>query len=91
MHGCFFHGCKRHFRLPKTNKAFWRKKIERNIERHREATRALHRLGFRVIVVWEHDLRPRAGRGNNWPLGLAIGAGRGASDPASRRRPKQGA
>lgn len=60
VHGCFWHGCPQHFRAPKTNTAFWTKKIERNRERHEEVTRALRRGGFRVVVVWEHELNQRS-------------------------------
>jgi DNA mismatch endonuclease (patch repair protein) len=54
--GCFWHGCRKHFKLPTSNEEFWRKKIERNIRRDREVTRSLRRDGWRVIRVWEHDL-----------------------------------
>lgn len=27
INGCFWHGCERHFRPPKSNKKFWREKI----------------------------------------------------------------
>ncbi len=57
VHGCYWHGCRWHFRLPKTNRAFWRAKIERNKKRHAESARLLKRLVFKVVVVWEHKLR----------------------------------
>ncbi len=57
VHGCYWHGCSRHFRLPKTNTAFWRKKIARNKERHAEATKELRALGFNVCLIWEHELK----------------------------------
>ncbi|MCZ8295423.1 MAG: DNA mismatch endonuclease Vsr [Rhodobacteraceae bacterium] len=55
IHGCFWHGHEgcRDFRTPKTNSAFWREKIARNIERDRGALVALKLLGWRVLVVWE--------------------------------------
>lgn len=56
VNGCFWHGCREHFRLPKTNKRFWREKIGRNVERQRESARELRRMGFGVLVVWEHEL-----------------------------------
>lgn len=59
VHGCFWHGCPEHFRLPKTNRSFWREKIRRNRERHAVAERRLKRLGWKVAVVWEHDLRTK--------------------------------
>lgn len=58
MEGCFWHGCPRHGRIPKTNVAFWREKISRNIRRDRRNRAELRRLGWTVWRVWEHDLRP---------------------------------
>ena len=64
VNGCFWHGhedCK-YFRLPKSNFEFWKEKIERNIERDRESMQALLDLGWKVIRVWECELRNRANR-----------------------------
>ena len=51
--GCFWHGCPRHYREPKTNKRFWRDKICRNRRRDRQTRRSLRRRGHRVVRVWE--------------------------------------
>lgn len=64
VNGCFWHGhegCK-YFRLPKSNIEFWKEKIERNIERDRESMQALFDLGWKVIRVWECELRNKANR-----------------------------
>lgn len=64
VNGCFWHGhegCK-YFRLPKSNVEFWKEKIERNIERDRESRQALLDLGWKVIRVWECELRNKANR-----------------------------
>lgn len=64
VNGCFWHGhegCK-YFRLPKSNIEFWKEKIERNIERDRESMQALLVLGWKVIRVWECELRNKANR-----------------------------
>lgn len=64
VNGCFWHGheeCK-YFRLPKSNVEFWREKIERNIERDRESMKALFDLGWKVVRVWECELRNKANR-----------------------------
>lgn len=55
VHGCFWHGCKAHFKLPKTNKSFWSKKIQRNRIRDRETTSFLRHRGWKVMVAWEHQ------------------------------------
>jgi DNA mismatch endonuclease (patch repair protein) len=57
VHGCFWHGCARHYRRPKSNRTFWAAKLAGNAARDRRATRKLRALGYSVIVVWEHDLR----------------------------------
>lgn len=58
VHGCFWHGhsCKRGSRLPKTNRSYWRKKIERNIKRDKAARRELSRLGWKVLAIWECEM-----------------------------------
>lgn len=59
--GDFWHG--RHWSTRKNklgagwNAAYWVAKIERNRQRDRQATRALTQLGWRVIRVWEGDVR----------------------------------
>jgi DNA mismatch endonuclease (patch repair protein) len=58
--GCFWHGCPRHGTSPKGNARFWRKKIARNRERDREVNRQLRRRCWRVLRIWEHELRPSA-------------------------------
>lgn len=59
VHGCFWHrhrGCKRAFR-PSTNKAFWNKKFERNVQRDKAASMALKRAGWKVFIVWECETK----------------------------------
>src|SRR5258708_25871761 len=55
--GCFWQACPRCFHRPKTNRKFWDKKIANNRERDRKVTRSLKRRGWKVIRIWEHDLR----------------------------------
>src|SRR5688572_3274418 len=35
---CFWHGCKDHLRMPKTNIDYWAKKIENNMKRDQKVT-----------------------------------------------------
>ena len=58
--GCFWHGCPRHGTQPKGNAAFWRAKFRRNQERDRRDTRRLRGAGWRVLRLWEHELKPKA-------------------------------
>lgn len=54
--GCFWHGCPKCYRLPGSNKVFWRAKLLYN--RHRDAlvTRTLRASGWKVLRIWEHQL-----------------------------------
>lgn len=54
---CFWHGCKKHCRMPNTNKKYWIEKIERNKKRDKEVNRYYKKLGWKVTLVWEHDIR----------------------------------
>ena len=55
VNGCFWHqhrGCDK-ARMPKTRVGFWRDKFRLNDLRLRRARRALKKLGWRVVEVWE--------------------------------------
>jgi DNA mismatch endonuclease (patch repair protein) len=59
VHGCFWHshrGCNLASQ-PKSNKGYWTQKLRRNRERDAEKIAALRALGFRVLVIWECDVR----------------------------------
>ena len=61
--GCFWHGCPHCDRkLPQTNREYWERKIERNLERDKRNTQALANDGWRVIRIWEHEIRDEAMR-----------------------------
>ncbi|TWT99733.1 Very short patch repair protein [Botrimarina colliarenosi] len=62
VHGCWWHGhdCKRGDRTPKTNRAYWQAKIDRNRRRDRRVTRQLRASGYSVWVVWECRLKEGA-------------------------------
>lgn len=59
VHGCFWHqheGCPKSKR-PATNVEFWNKKLDANIVRDAKDCSLLVDLGWKVIVVWECELR----------------------------------
>lgn len=58
VHGCFWHwhGCKRS-RMPKSNESYWRAKIDRNVQRDAENLKLLKGQGWRVLVVWECQIK----------------------------------
>lgn len=59
VNGCFWHGHKncKIYVMPKTNKTFWYKKIEANILRDKKNYKELRKLGWRVVVIWECQLK----------------------------------
>ena len=59
VNGCFWHGhtgCK-YFVWPQNNAGFWREKIQRNIERDQETYKVLQEMGWKIIVIWECELK----------------------------------
>ena len=59
VHGCFWHrhpGCER-ARMPKSRLEFWVPKLEGNAQRDARDVRALRRLGWSVMTIWECQLR----------------------------------
>lgn len=61
VNGCFWHGHEgcRFFVVPKTNTKFWVNKIEANKQRDSRKTNDLQSLGWKVIVVWECQLKSK--------------------------------
>ncbi len=59
VNGCFWHGHEecRYFRLPKSNVEFWKEKIERNVARDAENEAELTHLGWKVIKIWECEIK----------------------------------
>ena len=55
VHGCFWHRhrCRLGRPTPRTRAGFWRKKLLRNVERDREARKALKKAGWDTLVVWQ--------------------------------------
>ncbi len=51
--GCFWHGCPRHRRVPKSRVDFWEAKLTANRRRDRLVTRTLREKGWTVLRVWE--------------------------------------
>lgn len=59
VHGCFWHrhdGC-RDASMPNTRIPFWKKKFAENVTRDSKTTAALKAMGWKVLVVWECELR----------------------------------
>ena len=64
VNGCYWHRCPKCTRNihPKTNSKYWKTKFKGNVARDKRNTKALREMGYRVIVVWECELKkdPRA-------------------------------
>ncbi|MGH8437166.1 MAG: very short patch repair endonuclease [Pseudomonas sp.] len=62
VHGCFWHrhSCAEGKVMPATRASFWRAKLHSNKERDVRNLRALRRLGYTVLVVWECQIKKPA-------------------------------
>jgi DNA mismatch endonuclease (patch repair protein) len=54
---CFWHGCKKDCRIPEANHDYWVHKIDRNKERDKQVNTYYKKTDWKVIRVWEHDLK----------------------------------
>ena len=55
--GCFWHKCPVCFQEPETRKEFWMKKIHSNVERDKKINEILLKDRWKVIRIWEHEIR----------------------------------
>jgi DNA mismatch endonuclease (patch repair protein) len=61
VNGCFWHGHECHlFKWPKENAKFWRTKLTGNVERDRRMQDRIAAAGWRVMTVWECEVRSDA-------------------------------
>lgn len=61
VHGCFWHGhegCK-DFIIPKTRTQWWLDKINGNIANDKKFLRILVQAGWRIVIIWECELKSR--------------------------------
>jgi DNA mismatch endonuclease (patch repair protein) len=54
---CFWHGCPQHLRMPASNRDYWEKKINKNIERDMKNNKYYENSGWTLIRLWEHELK----------------------------------
>ena len=75
VNGCFWHhhDCSR-FKWPSSNTDYWHKKINRNVERDEEIRNTLEEAGWRVLVIWECQLKKKVAEENLRRLYEAITA-----------------
>ena len=61
INGCFWHGhsgCK-YATIPEANHDFWLAKISGNIERDKTNYAKLFELGWKVVEIWQCELKPK--------------------------------
>lgn len=61
IHGCFWHGHEgcRFFVVPKTRTEWWLEKINGNKEKDIKNIKMLNETGWKVILIWGCDLKPK--------------------------------
>ena len=55
----FWHGHPKRFIMPATNYEYWSNKIARNKQRDKQVTNVLQSKGWKVIRLWEYDIKHR--------------------------------
>jgi DNA mismatch endonuclease, patch repair protein len=78
VNGCFWHrheGCP-NATTPNTRREFWTEKFNRTMERDREQQEALKSLGWRVLCIWECELK----RDAQWTISKIIKTLKGDGD-----------
>ena len=59
VNGCFWHYHKkcRDGHIPKSRREYWKKKLDRNVERDKKVYKNLKENGWRVLIVWECEAK----------------------------------
>lgn len=55
LDSCFWHYCPEHGKVPKTNRRWWREKLETNRERDRQVSEIYEDMGWTVLRFWTHQ------------------------------------
>lgn len=63
--GCFWHKCPKCFVRPRTRREFWDKKIKANTKRDKAVNLLLRKSGWKVLRLWEHQVRKSPGQAAN--------------------------
>ena len=53
--GCFWHMCPEHGVIPKSNRKWWKPKLEANVERDARKDVELKSMGWLPVHIWEHE------------------------------------
>lgn len=92
VHGCFWHGhanCAR-AALPVSNAEFWSEKVARNRQRDRRARAALKKLGWKVVTLWQCQIKTQDAAVEKLSVALQVQApNRKSLQRAKTSRPKR--
>ena len=61
VHGCFWHrheNCK-YATTPKTREEFWESKFKENVIRDKSHQKKLSAIGWKIIIVWECEIKDK--------------------------------
>jgi len=63
VRGCFWHRHKNctDSHIPKSHRSYWLPKLLRNQQRDKKNLRSLRTLGWRVLIIWECEVRETTG------------------------------
>lgn len=88
VHGCFWHkhNCRRGSICPVTNADYWNSKRQRNNERDKQHMLALRKDGWKVLVIWECQIKNVEGLRKKIDLFLST---RTSSDSSARSSPSR--
>ena len=57
--GCFWHGHDCRNTRPSSNQEYWEQKIQQNVKRDKNVTKRFEDRGWRVIRIWECELKKK--------------------------------
>jgi DNA mismatch endonuclease (patch repair protein) len=57
--GCFWHVCPKHATFPMFQADFWLRKLADNKLRDRRINKVLRQRGWKVLRIWQHELKPK--------------------------------
>jgi len=57
LDGCFWHGCVKCYRRPRSRQEYWDAKLASNVARDLRITKDLLANGWQVLRFWEHEIR----------------------------------
>lgn len=57
--GCFWHGCRKCYKEPKSNVLYWQTKITNNKNRRKKVKSILRKDEWTILEFWEHEINHR--------------------------------